>query len=47
MFQEDIKVIIEDDSKQKGEPEKEKKGDKKPKKDDTNPFLKVPKDLVE
>jgi len=47
MFQEDIKVIIEDDSKHKGEPVKEIKGDKNPKKDDTNPFLKVPKDLVE
>ncbi len=47
MFQEDIKVIIEEDSKQTGKPEKETKGDRKVKKDDTNPFLKVPKDLVE
>ncbi len=47
MFQEDIKVIIEEDSIKKGAAQKKKKGEKKLKKDDTNPFLKVPKDLVE
>ncbi|MCK5220656.1 MAG: Hsp70 family protein, partial [Candidatus Aminicenantes bacterium] len=44
MFQDDIKAIIEDDSRQKGD---EKKAVKKAKKDDTNPFLKVPKNLVD
>ncbi len=44
MFQEDIKVIIQEDAKQNGE---EKTEEKKKKKDDTNPFLKVPKDLVD
>ncbi len=44
MFQEDIKVIIQADAKQKGEGKPEQK---KEKKDDTNPFLKVPKDFVD
>ncbi|MEN8222830.1 MAG: molecular chaperone DnaK [Acidobacteriota bacterium] len=46
MFQEDIKVIIEMDSKQKTESGNEKKVEIKEKKDDTNPFLRVPEDLV-
>ncbi|MCK4890166.1 MAG: Hsp70 family protein, partial [Candidatus Aminicenantes bacterium] len=44
MFQEDIKVIIQEDAKQN---KKEKTEEKKKKKDDTNPFLKVPKNLVD
>ena len=44
MFQEDIKVIIQEDAKQNAE---EKTEEKKEKKDDTNPFLKVPKNLVD
>jgi len=46
MFQDDIKVIIQDDLKNKDN-DKEKKSQKKHKKDDTNPFLKVPKDLMD
>ncbi len=41
MFQEDIKVVISEDMKQSGGKKQGKK------KDDTNPFLKVPKDLVD
>jgi len=43
MFQEDIKVVIEEDTKNNKE-EENKKGKKM---DDTNPFLKIPKDLVD
>ncbi len=43
MFQEDIKVLIEEDLKNKQKEEKTK-GEKM---DDTNPFLRIPKNLVE